>query len=312
MLKFIGKRLASAVLLMLLVTSVVYVLVSSNGMGIARLLAGSSATQQQVVDRYYQLGLDKPVLSQYVVWLGKAVRGDLGTSYISGEYVTNMLSTRAPLTITIVSVTMVLTMMISVWLGITAAVKGGWLDRFLQVLSVVGGAIPQFIVAIVLVFTFAVGLRLFPATGIVPPSEDVGLWAQSLVLPVTAILVGTAMSGAMQIRGSMLVELRKEYVATLRTRGISELSVLYKHALRNAAAPGLIGLGILTVAMLGGTVIIERVFALPGLGMLVTSTTTTGDIPALMGCVTITVVIVTVVNLLIDLLMGILNPKVRL
>ena len=312
MLKFIGKRLASAVLLMLLVTSVVYVLVSSNGMGIARLLAGSSATQQQVVDRYYQLGLDKPVLSQYVVWLGKAVRGDLGTSYISGEYVTNMLSTRAPLTITIVSVTMVLTMMISVWLGITSAVKGGWLDRFLQLLSVVGGAIPQFIVAIVLVFTLAVGLRLFPATGIVPPSEDVGLWAQSLVLPVTAILVGTAMSGAMQIRGSMLVELRKEYVATLRTRGISELSVLYKHALRNAAAPGLIGLGILTVAMLGGTVIIERVFALPGLGMLVTSTTTTGDIPALMGCVTITVVIVTIVNLLIDLLMGILNPKVRL
>jgi peptide/nickel transport system permease protein len=191
-------------------------------------------------------------------------------------------------------------------------VKGGWLDRFLQVLSVVGGAIPQFIVAIVLVFTFAVGLRIFPATGIVPPSEDVGLWAQSLVLPVTAILVGTAMSGAMQIRGSMLVELRKEYVATLRTRGISEFSVLYKHALRNAAAPGLIGLGILTVAMLGGTVIIERVFALPGLGMLVTSTTTTGDIPALMGCVTITVVIVTIVNLLIDLLMGILNPKVRL
>jgi peptide/nickel transport system permease protein len=290
----------------------VYVLVSSNGMGIARMLAGSSATQQQVVDRYYQLGLDRPVLSQYLAWLGKAVRGDFGTSYLNGEYVTNMLSTRAPLTITIVSVTMVLTMVISVWLGITAAVKGGWLDRFLQVLSVVGGAIPQFIVAIVLVFTFAVGLRIFPATGIVPPSEDVGLWAQSLVLPVTAILVGTAMSGAMQIRGSMLVELRKEYVATLRTRGISEFSVLYKHALRNAAAPGLIGLGILTVAMLGGTVIIERVFALPGLGMLVTSTTTTGDIPALMGCVTITVVIVTIVNLLIDLLMGILNPKVRL
>jgi peptide/nickel transport system permease protein len=312
MLRFIGKRLASAVLLMLLVTSVVYVLVSSNGMGIARMLAGSSATQQQVVDRYYQLGLDRPVLSQYLAWLGKAVRGDFGTSYLNGEYVTNMLSTRAPLTITIVSVTMVLTMVISVWLGITAAVKGGWLDRFLQVLSVVGGAIPQFIVAIVLVFTFAVGLRIFPATGIVPPSEDVGLWAQSLVLPVTAILVGTAMSGAMQIRGSMLVELRKEYVATLRTRGISEFSVLYKHALRNAAAPGLIGLGILTVAMLGGTVIIERVFALPGLGMLVTSTTTTGDIPALMGCVTITVVIVTIVNLLIDLLMGILNPKVRL
>jgi peptide/nickel transport system permease protein len=312
MLKFIGRRLASAVLLMLLVTSVVYVLVSSNGMGIARMLVGTSATLQQVVDRYYQLGLDKPVLGQYLTWLGKAVRGDLGTSYLNGEYVTNMLSTRAPLTITIVAVTMVLTMIISVWLGVTAAVKGGPLDRFLQVLSVVGGAIPQFIVAIVLVFTFAVGLRVLPATGIVAPTEDAGLWARSLILPVTAILVGTAMSGAMQIRGSMLVELRKEYVATLRTRGISEYSVLYKHALRNAAGPGLIGLGLLTVAMLGGTVIIERVFALPGMGMLVSSTTTTGDIPALMGCVTVTVVIVSLVNLIIDLLMGILNPKVRL
>lgn len=223
-----------------------------------------------------------------------------------------MLAARAPLTITIVSVTVVFTMVISVWLGITAAVRGGWLDRVLQVLSVVGGAIPQFIVAIVLVSTFAVRLKVFPATGIVAPTEDPGLWALSLVLPVTSILIGTAMSGAMQIRGSMLVELRKDYVATLRTRGVGEFSVLYKHALRNAAAPGLIGLGILTVAMLGGTVLIERVFALPGLGMLVSSTTTTGDIPALMGCVTITVVIVSVVNLVIDLLMGLLNPKVRL
>ena len=177
---------------------------------------------------------------------------------------------------------------------------------------VIGGAIPQFLVAVFLVYVFAVGLRLFPATGYVPPSEDLSLWALSLVLPVTSILVGTAAGGAIQIRGTMLDELRKEYVATLRTRGISERSVLFKHALRNAAGPGLIGMGILAIGMLGGSVLIERVFAMPGLGMLANSSTQTGDIPAVMACVLLTVLVVTAINLLIDLLLGVLNPKVRL
>lgn len=312
MLRFIGKRLISAAGLIVLVTFATFTLVFSNGMGIARALLGNVATQEQVLAKYHELGLDQPVVLQYGQWLGAAARGDLGRSYLTGEAVANMVSTRFPITLTLVFITLLFTLVISVLLGVTAAVNGGWADRVVQFLATIGGAIPQFIVAVFLVFVFAVAWRLFPATGYVSPDINAGLWARSLVLPVTAILVGSAASGAIQIRGTMLDELRKEYISTLRTRGISERSVLFKHALRNAAGPGLIGMGIMTIAMLGGTVIIERIFAMPGLGMLANTATMSGDIPAVMACVLITVLAVVVINLMIDLLLGLLNPKVRL
>lgn len=312
MLKFIGKRLISAAALILLVTAATFSLVFSNGMGIARTVLGNTATQEQVVAKYVELGLDQPVLLQYGTWLASALQGDLGRSFLTGERVTEMVATRVPVTLTLVFITLAFTLLISVVLGVTAAVKGGWIDKVVQILAVIGGAIPQFIVAVFLVFTFAVRLRWFPATGYVSPDVDLALWAKSLVLPVTAILVGTAAGGAMQIRGTMLDELRKEYISTLRTRGIGERSVLFKHALRNAGGPGLIGMGMLAVGMLGGSVLIERVFAMPGLGMLANTSTVSGDVPAVMACVLITVLVVVVINLIVDLLLGVLNPKVRL
>lgn len=312
MLKFIGKRLASAVLLVLLVTSLTFTLVFSNGMGIARAILGTTATQEQVEAKYVELGLDQPALAQYAKWLGNAVTGDLGRSFITAEPVADMVAIRFPVTLTLVFVTLLFTLAISVWLGVTAAVKGGAVDKALQFLATIGGAIPQFIVAVFLVTVFAVTLRWLPATGYVSPDEGVVDWARSLFLPVLAILVGTAAGGAIQIRGTMLDELRKEYVQTLRTRGVSERSVLYKHALRNAAGPGLIGMGMLAIVMLGGSVLIERVFAMPGLGLLAASSTQTGDVPVVMGCVLLTVLAVVVINLIVDLLLGVLNPKVRL
>ena len=279
MLTFIAKRLVSAVGLVLLVTFVTFALVFSNGMAIARTL------------RAHPLGHGAAII---------------------GEVVAEAIMTRLPVTLTLVLLTLLFALVISVGLGVAAAVKGGWVDRVLQVVSVVGGAIPQFIVAVFLVVTFAVTWRLLPATGYVSPDVDPVMWALSLVLPVTAILVGAAASGSIQIRGRMLDELRKEYVATLRTRGISERSVLFKHALRNAAGPGLIGMRILAIGMLGGSVLIERVFALPGLGMLANTSTVSGDIPMLMACVLFTILVVVVINLVIDLLLGVLNPKVRL
>ena len=312
MLTFIAKRLVSAVGLVLLVTFVTFALVFSNGMAIARTLLGNSVSEAEVVAKYRDLGLDQPVVQQYGQWLGAALTGNLGRSYVSGEVVAEAIMTRLPVTLTLVLLTLLFALVISVGLGVAAAVKGGWVDRVLQVVSVVGGAIPQFIVAVFLVVTFAVTWRLLPATGYVSPDVDPVMWALSLVLPVTAILVGAAASGSIQIRGRMLDELRKEYVATLRTRGISERSVLFKHALRNAAGPGLIGMGILAIGKLGGSVLIERVFALPGLGMLANTSTVSGDIPMLMACVLFTILVVVVINLVIDLLLGVLNPKVRL
>lgn len=312
MLKFIGKRLASAALLVVLVTSLTFMLVFSNGIGIARAVLGETATLEQVQAKYVELGLDQPAPQQYLTWLGNALHGDLGRSFLTAEPVSQMVAIRFPVTLTLVFLTLLFTLLISVWLGVTAAVRGGASDKVLQVLAIIGAAIPNFIVAVVLVSVFAVTLRWLPATGWVPLSVDPVGWARSLVLPVTAILVGTAAGGAMQIRGTMLDELRKEYVQTLRTRGVSERSVLYKHALRNAAGPGLIGMGMMAVVMLGGSVLIERIFALPGLGLLAATSTQSGDVPVVMGCVLCTVLAVVVINLVVDLLLGVLNPKVRL
>jgi peptide/nickel transport system permease protein len=181
-----------------------------------------------------------------------------------------------------------------------------------QVLSVVGGAIPAFVVAIALGFAFAIDVRAFPATGYVTPGDAPGKWALSITLPVIALLVGSVGSATSQFRGTVRDTLQQDYVRTLRARGIPERAVVLRHVLRNAAGPGLTVLTLQTLAMLGGVVVIEQVFNLPGLGALITSSSEAGDVPVIMGCVLVTIVFVLVVNFVGDVAQALLNPKARL
>lgn len=308
---FILRRLLSGALLLLVISALTYFLLFFSSSNIAINLLGDAATADQLAAKEVELGLDRPIFERYLGWLTSALTGDLGISWFSSESITTMLLTRLPVTLTLVVVTIFLAGLFATALGMTAAVRGGIVDRVVQILGVAGFAVPGFVLAIFLVSVFAIQLFLFPATGWVPLEEDPGLWLQSLVLPVSALLVGTIASSAQQFRSAMKAVLGKDWVKTLRSRGLTEREILLKHVLRASAPAGLTILSLQFVGMLGGAVIIEQIFALPGLGFLALQSTGVGDTPVVMGVVVVTVIVVILVNLAVDLLNGWLNPKVR-
>ncbi|WP_223170590.1 ABC transporter permease [Microbacterium sp. NIBRBAC000506063] len=279
MIVFIAKRAVSGLILLLAISFITFAMVYSGGSNIARRVLGPEADQAQVDAKAQELGLDQPLILQYFSWLSGVIRGDFGTSWFSPESVTGAITSRISVTLSVVTVSIVIVAIVSVILGVVAAVRRGWLDRTLQVGSVVGLALPNFWLAMVLVVVFALGLGWLPATGYVPPGRDLGLWAASIVLPVAAIVIGGVAAAAQQIRGAYIDVLRQDYVRTLRTRGLSERSVLLKHSLKNASGPALTILSLQFIGMIGGAVVIEKVFALPGLGLLAVNSTIRGDIP---------------------------------
>jgi peptide/nickel transport system permease protein len=206
---------------------------------------------------------------------------------------------------------MVLIAIIATLIGIAAAVKRGWVDRLVQIGAIIGDSIPGFVIGIILVTGLAIQMGLFPATSTISPGEPASAWVLSLTLPVLALLINGVTGGAQQIRSAVIKQLERDYVRTLRSRGIGEREVLFKHVLRSAAPAGLTVLSLQLIGMLGGVVIIEQIFALPGMGPLAVAATGQSDLPVVMGVVMYTVAVVIGVNLIVDLLNGWLNPKVR-
>ena len=311
MFRFIAKRLGSGAVLLLVISTLTYFLLFFSSSSVARNLLGDTATPEQIVAKTHELGLDRPILTRYLEWLGNAIHGDLGTSWFTSQPILEALATRIPVTLTIVLFAITTAAILATVLGMAAAVKGGFIDRTVQFLAIAGFAVPNFVVAIVVVTLFAINLSLLPATGWVPLADDPTQWARSLVLPVTALVINTVASAAQQIRSAFKDVLSRDWVRTLRSRGIKNNEILFKHVLRSAAPAGLTVLSLQFVGMLGGSVIIESIFALPGIGHLIVDSTTQGDTPVVMGVVVFTVVVVIVVNLAVDLLNGWLNPKVR-
>ncbi len=312
MLTFLLRRVLAGVGLIFAVATITFLLMSLTGGSPARNILGEGATEEQVAAKAAELGLDQPLFVRYIDWLSGAIRGDFGTSWFTNEPVMSSLANKFPVTLSIVVGAILVTAILSTILGVTAAVRRGAVDRFVQVFAVLGFALPNFWVALVLVTVFAVNLRIFPATGFTPFATDPAKWFLGLVLPVTALVVGTVASTTQQVRGATIDVLRQDYVRTLRSRGISSTSLLFRHVLRNAAPPALTVLSLQFIGLLGGAIIIEKVFALPGIGSLAVNATTQGDLPQILGLVVVMVVLVVIVNLLIDLATGWLNPKARI
>lgn len=312
MVTYILKRLAFGISLIFVVTSLTFFLVYGDPAVIARNILGQDATDQQIHDRVVAMGLDRPLTTQYWDWLTHAIHGDLGTSYITSRSVGETLATHVPVTLSIVVTGVLVTGLIAVALGMTAAVRRGAADRVVQVVSVVGISLPNFWTALMLVLLLAVTWRVLPATGYVSPDVSVGGWTASITLPVVALAFSGIASATQQVRGAAIDLLDADFVRTLRSRGLTSRSILFRHVLKNAAPPALTVLSLQFIGLLGGAIVIEKVFALPGMGTMAVNAVLSSDVPSLLGVVTVTVILVVLVNLLIDVLNGWVNPKVRL
>lgn len=312
MLTFIGRRLLAGVVLLAAITTLGFLLLYAGSGDIARNILGEGADPTTIAAKEAELGLDQPVLTQYMQWLSNAFQGDFGTSWFTGEPVSSAISSRLIVTLSLVCGAVILIALVSLVLGLAAATQRGWVDRLCQFIALIGHAIPNFLFAVALVLIFALSLGWFQPTGYVPFLTSPIGWVSTVTLPIIALSLGGIASVSQQVRGATIDALRNDYVRTLRSRGLSERRVVLKHVLRNAAGPAIAVLAVAFVGLVGGAVIIEQVFAIPGLGQIAVQATTAGDIPIVMGLLVAVGIIVIVFNLLVDLFQGWLNPKVRL
>ncbi|MFV0374933.1 ABC transporter permease [Microbacterium sp.] len=309
---FLLKRLASAITLVFATSLIVFLLLAPAFGDIPRNVLGENASAEQVATLTTQLGFDRPVFVQYAEWLFGALTGDLGDSLFTTQTVWAALAVRMPVTVALVALVTILSGVIGFAIGLLAAVKRGWVDRLLQVLTTFGDALPAFIIALFLVTVFAIQLDWLPATGYTTFATDPAAWARSLTLPVISLTIVAVAGIAQQVRSSVIATLRMDYVRTLRSRGLTENRVVLGHVLRASSTTGLTALAVQVVGILGGAVVVEQIFALPGLGSLAIEASARTDVPLVLGAVLAYVVIVVIVNLLVDLAVAWLNPKVRL
>ena len=312
MLLYLIRRAATGGLIFLSVTSVCFFLFNMRGAeAVAFGILGPDASPEAISALVGTLGLDQPVLVQYWDWLTGMLTWDFGRSFVSQQDVAAVMSTRVPVTLSLVVVTLVLTVVFATLIGVVAATRGGLLDRGMQTVAVVVGAIPGYWLALVLVIVFSINLGLFPATGFIPIGQSPVGWLSTVILPSIAIALGSIFHLAVWIRSSIIDLQRQDFVRTLRSRGLSQRAVMYRHVLRNTAAPTLQMIGLMIINLLGGAIIVERIFALPGIGTLALQSGKAGDIPVVLAAVTFLVLVVVVVNVVVDILNGFLNPKAR-
>lgn len=259
-----------------------------------------------------ELGLDQPITLQYVRWLVRAVQGDLGNSYRAAMPVLQLITQRLPATLLLSFAALVLSLCIALPLGLLAAVKrNSWMDSSAMVFAILGISLPNFWSGILLVLVFAVWLGWLPSIGYVSPFEDFFRSLRHLILP--AVTLGWSLAGTTTrlARSSLLEELGKDYVRTARGKGLPERAVLLTHALRNALIPTVTMVGLQLGFLIGGTVVVETVFAWPGVGMLVVDSIFARDYPVVQGVVLVIAVLVVAVNLLVDVIYTILDPRIR-
>lgn len=277
----------------------------------ALVMLGTQATPEAVADLRAELGLDRPIAVQYVDWLGGAIRGDLGTSIFSGQDIAAQITDRLSVTVPLAVMAMTLTMLVAFPAGVFAASRHRRLgDTVVSTLSQIGLAIPAFWAGLLLVGAFAVRRQWFPANGF-PGWESVGEALSALFLPAVSLAIVQGAIITRYVRSAVLETLREDYIRTARAKGLSPAAALWRHGLRNAAIPVLTILGLQFAALLAGTVVIESVFVLPGLGSMLLQAITRRDLLLVQGGALVIVVFILTTNLLVDLAYRLIDPRVR-
>jgi peptide/nickel transport system permease protein len=311
MLSLLLRRVISAIALIVVVSFVSFLLTWLTPGDPARAILGVTASADQVAQKRAELGLDQNVFEAYGQWFVHALTGNLGESWFTGQPVGASIATRLPVTLTVTLLAVLVAGVLGIALGIVAAARRGAVDRAIQPFAVLGFAIPNFIVAIVLLTIFAIELRALPATGWVDFGTDPGGWLRSVILPVAALAIGATAAVAQQMRNAAIETLGQDYIRSLRGRGLSTGSIYLKHVLRNSAPVALTVLSLQFIGLLSGAVVIEYMFALPGIGSLAAGAATQDDQPIVQGAVVTVVIAVVIINLVLDLAYAWLNPKVR-
>lgn len=311
MLRFLVGRLAVAVPTVLVVVTLTFLLLQLTPGDPASFILGAGATPEQVAQLTRQLGLDRPLAEQYVTWLTQALRGDFGQSSASNMPALEVVLRALPVTLSVALVSLVLTVVLGIALGLSAAVRGGVWDRVVQNVCSLAMAVPNFWLAVLLIYLLAIRTEMFYATGYVPLTQSPVLWFFHVMLPALAIALTTVGQVAFHSRASFTDTLSKDFLRTLRATGLSRSRILGKHVLRNGLVPVMAVLGMTFVFMLGGVVVIESIFNLPGLGALMIQSVNTHDLAVVQAAVVAFTILVILVHLATDLMVTWLDPRGR-
>lgn len=311
MVTYVARRLALALGTVFAAVLITFLLVHAGSGSPGAVKAGPGASAAEIAAQNHALGWDRPLATQFVDTVGSLARLDFGTSLIDGRDLGADLAARLPVTASIAVLATVLSGVVGLVLGVTAAVRGGRLGRAIDSGAGVALSLPAFWVGILLVYGLSLQLGWLPATGYTPFADDPAGWLRSLAIPILTLTVGGAAIIARTAGVGMREALAQEHVRTLRAMGTPEWRIRYVHALRFAGVPVVSVLGIQFIALFGGSVIVENLFALPGLGQASQAAASSHDIPALISVVVVATAVVVVVNLLLDLVVAGLDPKVR-
>lgn len=310
-LSIIGRRLLQTLPVIVLSTFIVFGLLKLVPGDVAVTLAGDNASEQRIAEIREIYGLDRPFFVQYGTWLWKAAQGDLSNSLVSSEAVLTSIKRCLPHTLLIVAMALMLALLVGIPLGIAAASRpGSWIDSFVMAVASLGVAVPNFWLGMLLVAFFALEMNWLPATGAVAFAQDPGGALRHALLPAVALASGGIAEVARQLRSSLVEILSSQQVRTLHAKGLPPSSILWRHGLKNVSVNLLTVVSLLANRMLAATVVVEAVFAIPGMGSLIVNAAMNRDFPVVQGVVFAMVLIVVGLNLLTDILYSVLDPRI--
>lgn len=312
MLAYLVRRLLATIPVMLVVAVFVFMMLRLTPGDPAAIIAGDAANAENIAQIRDKLGLDRPIVVQFGIWISNMFQGDFGESFYYKQDVAGLIADRIEPTVALAVLTILIACLIAVPLGTLAAYRqGSWIDRLVMGFSVIGFSVPVFVIGYVLMFVFAVRLDWFPVQGYQPISEGFGGFIHRLILPSSALSVVFIALIARMTRTSVLEVLNEDYVRTARAKGLSESRVLVAHALRNASVPIVTVIGIAIAVLIGGVVVTESVFTIPGLGSLTVDAVLGRDYPTVQAVILLFSFVYVLINLVIDLLYTVLDPRIR-
>ncbi|PRI12469.1 ABC transporter permease [Leucobacter massiliensis] len=312
MLKFILRRLLSLIPVLFVVSVVIFSLIHLTPGDPARRILGQKAPDEQVAALRETMGLEQPVVTQYLNWVGGVLRGDLGDSYFLHKSVVEAIGDNAVPTIQLALIAILVALLLSVPFGTLAArYRGGGLDRAVTGFTLVGMTVPSFVLALAMMLLFGLALRWLPLSGYVNPFDDFAAGIKTLIMPGVALGAITAALITRTTRAAVLDVLSADYIEAARSRGVTEARLLFSHTLKNASLPILTIVGLSLGGLVTGAAVTETIFNIPGLGQLLVTAISRRDYPVIQGVILFVTLIYLLTNLLIDLLYGIVDPRVR-